>query len=72
MRPREAACVEKHPGAQGCGSTRAEVLRVIISARDHKDAMQTHNGIREARLDLLDTMGVGIPNYYKRVNNPKM
>ena len=34
--------------------------------------MQTHNGIRETREDLLDTMGVGIPNYYKRINNPKM
>ena len=32
MRPRKAACVKKHPSAQGCGSTRAEVLRVIISA----------------------------------------
>ena len=40
--------------------------------RDHQDAMQTHNGIRETREDLLDTMGVGIPNYYKRINNPKM
>ena len=27
---------------------------------------------REARLDLMDTMGVGIPNYYKRINNQKM
>ena len=40
--------------------------------RDHQDAIQTHNGIRETREDLLDTMGVGIPNYYKRINNPKM
>ena len=40
--------------------------------RDHKDAMQTHNGIRERREDLLDTMGVGVPNLYKRINNPKM
>jgi len=40
--------------------------------RDHQNAMQTHNGIREARLELMDTMGVGIPNYYKRINNPKM
>ena len=35
--------------------------------------MQTHNGIRETREDLLATMGVGIPNlYFKRINNPKM
>jgi len=27
---------------------------------------------REARLELMDTMGVRIPNYYKRINNPKM
>ena len=41
--------------------------------RDHQDAIQTHNGIREAREDLLATMGVGIPNlYFKRINNPKM
>ena len=40
--------------------------------RDHQDAMQTHNRIRETREDLLDTMGVGVPNLYKRINNPKM
>jgi hypothetical protein len=40
--------------------------------RDHQDAMQTHNRIRETREDLLDTMGVGVPNIYKRINNPKM
>jgi hypothetical protein len=41
--------------------------------RDHEDAMQTHNGIRVTREDLLDTMGVGVPNlYFKRINNPKM
>ena len=42
--------------------------------KDHQVAMQTHNGIREARLDLLDTMGVGIPNLYsvQRINAPKM
>ena len=34
--------------------------------------MQTHNGIRETREDLLATMGVGVPNLYKRVNNPEM
>ena len=28
--------------------------------RDHQDAMQTHNGIREAREDLLATVGVGV------------
>ena len=38
--------------------------------RDHQDAMQTHNGIREAREDLMGA--VGIPNVYKRVNNPEM
>ena len=41
--------------------------------RDHQDAMQTHNRIRETREDLLDTMGVGVPNlYFKRINNPEM
>ena len=40
--------------------------------RDHQDAMQTHNGIREAREDLLATMGVGVPNPYKLINNPEM
>ena len=41
--------------------------------RDHQDAMQTHNRIRETRENLLDTMGVGVPNmYFKRINNPKM
>ena len=34
--------------------------RLAKAFRDHKDAMQTHNGIREARLELMDTMGVGI------------
>jgi len=28
--------------------------------RDHQDAMQTHNGIRETREDLMGA--VGIPN----------
>jgi NAD(P)H-dependent flavin oxidoreductase YrpB (nitropropane dioxygenase family) len=40
--------------------------------RDHQTAIQTHNGIRETREDLLDTMGVGVPNNFRRVNNPKM
>jgi hypothetical protein len=39
-------------------------------SRDHQDAMQTHNGIRETREDLMGA--VGIPNVYKRVNNPEM
>ena len=30
--------------------------------RDHQDAMQTHNGIRETREDLMG----------QRINNPKM
>ena len=59
----------------GLGQVSLEQLKKEKHAkrfRDHQDAMQTHNGIRETREDLIDTMGVGIPNYYKRINNPKM
>lgn len=38
--------------------------------RKHQDAMQTHNGIRETREDLLGS--VGVPNPFKRINNPEM
>ena len=59
----------------GLGRVSVEQLKKEKHAklyRDHQDAIQTHNGIRETREDLLDTMGVGIPNVYKRINNPKM
>ena len=49
-----------------------EALYTLIEGAPPACHSLTHNGIRETREDLLDTMGVGIPNYYKRINNPQM
>jgi hypothetical protein len=54
----------------GLGRVSQEQMRMEKHAklfRDHQDAMQTHNGIRETREDLMGA--VGFPNVYKRVNN---
>ena len=49
----------------GLGHVSVEQLKKEKHAklfRDHQDAMQTHNGIRETREDLMG----------QRINNPKM
>ena len=49
----------------GLGRVSLEQMRMEKHAklfRDHQDAMQTHNGIREAHEDLIG----------QRINNPKM
>ena len=47
-------------------------IQAVCGSGNWHSFAYSENVYREARLELMDTMGVGIPNYYKRINNPKM